>query len=50
LITTLSDRESTRAALDGLALRAFPFAPFPRQRIKQFARGITDFGQGGPLG
>lgn len=50
LITTLSGRESTRAALDGLTLRAFPFAPFPRQRIKQFARGVTDFGQAGPLG
>jgi hypothetical protein len=31
--------------LDG-NLRSFPFAPFPRVRIKQFARGVTDFGQG----
>jgi choline-sulfatase len=41
---TLAAREFTRAALDGPKFRALPFAPFPRQRIKQFARGITDFG------
>jgi choline-sulfatase len=42
----LASRDTTRPALDGSALRAFAFAPFPRQRIRQFARGITDFGQG----
>jgi arylsulfatase A-like enzyme len=42
----LAAREVTRpAVLDG-ELRSFPFAPFPRVRIKQFARGVTDFGQG----
>jgi choline-sulfatase len=42
----LTAREVTRpAVLDG-NLRSFPFAPFPRVRIKQFARGVTDFGQG----
>ena len=41
----LAAREFTRAALDGPSLRALPFEPFPRQRIKQFARGVTDFGQ-----
>ena len=40
----LANREFTRPALEGGKLRALPFAPFPRQRIKQFARGITDFG------
>jgi arylsulfatase len=42
---TLANREFTRAALDGPSLRMLPFEPFPRQRIKQFARGVTDFGQ-----
>ena len=42
----LAVREVTRpAVLDG-GLRSFPSAPFPRVRIKQFARGVTDFGQG----
>ena len=41
----LASRDFTRAALDGPSLRALPFEPFPRQRIKQFARGVTDFGQ-----
>jgi arylsulfatase len=42
---TLAAREFTRAALDGPSLRALPFEPFPRRRIKQFARGVTNFGQ-----
>ncbi|MEO7797309.1 MAG: sulfatase-like hydrolase/transferase, partial [Opitutaceae bacterium] len=42
----LAARELTRPALDQGRLKALPFAEFPRQRIKQFARGITDFGQG----
>jgi len=35
-----------RDALDGDALRAFPFAPIPRRRILQFdqARGVKGFG------
>ncbi len=28
------------------ALKALPFQPFPRVRIRQFARDVTDFGQG----
>jgi hypothetical protein len=36
----------TRPAVEAGALRAFPFEPFPRVRIKQFGRGVTDFGQG----
>ena len=46
LIERLAARPLTRPALAGDALRAFPFAPFPRVRIKQFGRGVTDFGQG----
>ncbi len=45
-VALLAAREITRpAVLDG-GLRSFAFAPFPRVRIKQFARGVTDFGQG----
>lgn len=46
LADTLGRRVTTQPALDGGGLRSFPFEPFPRVRIKQFARGITDFGQG----
>ena len=49
LIAQLAARETTLPALTDGALRALPFAPFPRERIKQFARGITDYGQG-PVG
>lgn len=49
LSAQLSARESTLPALKGGVLRALPFAPFPRERIKQFARGVTDYGQG-PVG
>ena len=45
LAAILGARETTRAALTGSDLRSFPFAPFPRRRIRQFARGISDFGQ-----
>ena len=45
-IRVLSSRELTRAALTHGDLLALPFEPFPRVRIKQFARGVTDFGQG----
>ena len=44
-VRTLAARPlSAPAVVDG-ALKALPFAPFPRTRIKQFARGVTDFGQ-----
>ncbi len=46
LVARLAERETTRPALEGERLRSLPFAPFPRERIKQFSRGITDFGQG----
>lgn len=46
LVARLAERETTRPALEGERLLALPFAPFPRERIKQFSRGITDFGQG----
>ena len=46
LITSLQAEPATQPALAGATLKAFPFAPFPRVRIRQFARGITDFGQG----
>lgn len=45
-ISVLSSRELTQPAVAQGALLALPFAPFPRVRIKQFARGVTDFGQG----
>jgi choline-sulfatase len=43
---TLAARDLTRPATTDGTLQSLPFAPFPRVRIKQFARGITDFGQG----
>ena len=44
-VRTLAARPlSAPAVVDG-ALKALPFAPFPRTRIKQIARGVTDFGQ-----
>jgi arylsulfatase len=45
LISQLAARELTMPALKGGELRSMPFEIFPRERIKQFARGITDFGQ-----
>ncbi len=45
-IGVLSARELTRPAVVDGALQALPFEPFPRVRIKQFARGVTDYGQG----
>ncbi len=45
-VRTLAASELTRPALTGGGLKALPFEPFPRVRIKQFARGVTDFGQG----
>ena len=45
-IRVLSSRELTQPAISGGALLALRFEPFPRVRIKQFARGVTDFGQG----
>jgi len=44
-IRILSAQPISAAALDGDTLRALPFAPFPRVRIRQFARGVTDYGQ-----
>jgi len=44
--TILASRELTQPALDQRGLKAFSFEPYPRVRIKQFARGVTDFGQG----
>lgn len=41
----LRQTERLRPALDADGLLAFPFEAFPRERIKQFARGVTDFGQ-----
>ena len=41
----LGRRPLTAPALADGALRSLPFEPFPRARIKQFARGVTDFGQ-----
>lgn len=49
LVAHLSACESTLPSIADGALHALPFAPFPRERIKQFARGVTDFGQG-PIG
>lgn len=45
-IGVLATRELTQPALDHGALKSLSFEPFPRTRINQFARGITDFGQG----
>jgi choline-sulfatase len=45
-VRTLAARAFTQPALADGTLKALPFAPFPRVRIKQFARGVTDFGQG----
>ena len=45
-IRVLAARELTQPAVASGALKALPFEPFPRIRIKQFARGVTDFGQG----
>lgn len=42
----LAQRPMTQPAVENGGLKALPYAPFPRVRIKQFARGITDFGQG----
>jgi choline-sulfatase len=42
----LSARELTQPAVANGDLASLPFEPFPRVRIKQFARGVTDFGQG----
>ena len=44
-VRVLAARELTRPAVENGALKPLPFAPFPRTRIKQFARGVTDFGQ-----
>lgn len=46
LIDELRGHPQTLPALTVEGLRPFTFEPFPRVRIKQFARGITDFGQG----
>jgi arylsulfatase len=46
---TLLTRDLTRGALEAGRLKALPFEPFPRTRIRQFARGVTDFGQGPSL-
>jgi choline-sulfatase len=45
-IRVLTSRELTQPAVVHGALLSLPFEPFPRVRIKQFARGVTDFGQG----
>jgi arylsulfatase len=45
-IRVLAAQPLAAPALEGGALRALAFEPFPRVRIKQFARGVTDFGQG----
>jgi arylsulfatase len=46
LAALLARRPLTRPALEGDRLRAFAFEPFSRVRIRQFGRGVTDFGQG----
>jgi hypothetical protein len=46
LVAQLRAEPATRPALAGDEPLALPFAPFPRTRIRQFARGVTDFGQG----
>jgi arylsulfatase len=45
-IRVLLQRPLTQPAVVQNALLGFPFQQFSRNRIKQFARGITDFGQG----
>lgn len=45
-VRTLAGRDLTRPAVEKGTLKALPFEPFPRTRIKQFARGVTDFGEG----
>ncbi|MBM3851866.1 MAG: hypothetical protein FJ399_01780 [Verrucomicrobia bacterium] len=45
-IRIVAARPLSAPALEGGALQTLPFEPFPRVRIKQFARGVTDFGQG----
>jgi choline-sulfatase len=45
-VRVLAARAFTQPAVERGALKALPFEPFPRVRIKQFARGVTDFGQG----
>ena len=45
LIEHLRVTPSLHPALEGDSLLALPFESFPRERIKQFARGVTDFGQ-----
>jgi arylsulfatase len=45
-IRVLAARAFTQPALADGALKALTFEPFPRTRIKQFARGVTDFDQG----
>ncbi len=45
-VRTLAARPLSAPALEGGVLKALTFEPFPRVRIKQFARGVTDFGQG----
>jgi choline-sulfatase len=45
-VHVLASRPLTQPAVENGTLKALPFAPFPRTRIKQFARGVTDFGQG----
>ena len=44
-IDRLAARDLGRPALENGGLKALPFEPFPRVRIKQFARGVTGFGQ-----
>lgn len=48
LFDRLSSEALTRPSLNasGDGLLDFPFEPFERTRIKQFARGISDYGQG----
>jgi choline-sulfatase len=45
-VRVLASRAFTQPAVEHGALKALPFEPFPRTRIKQFARGVTDIGQG----
>ena len=45
LIERLQARASTQVALADGELAALTFEPFRRTRIKQFARGVTDFNQ-----
>jgi len=45
-IRTLAGHPITQPAVEDRTLKALSFGPFPRTRIEQFARGITDCGQG----